>query len=133
MRQVEQANKSDSVNIKGTKKKSTIQAQGNMYTKIESHCETILILDEFCNICSSIYYAILKNGQREKTNLHSSIDGINKENQIILQYQTCTLTLCNGKKLSTKLTNWQLANVPVATTHTQIGDGRILVSQYTTC
>lgn len=62
MRQVEQANKSDSVNIKGTKKKSTIQAQGNMYTKIESHCETILILDEFCNICSSIYYAILKYG-----------------------------------------------------------------------
>lgn len=61
-------------------KKSTIQAQGNMYTKIESHCETILLLDEFCNICSSIYYAILKNGYREKTNLHSSIDGINKEN-----------------------------------------------------
>lgn len=28
------------------KKKSTIQAQGNMYTKIESHCETILLLDE---------------------------------------------------------------------------------------
>lgn len=37
------------------KKISTIQAQGNMYTKIESHCETNLILDEFCNICSSIY------------------------------------------------------------------------------
>lgn len=57
-----------------------------MYIKIELYCEIILILDEFCNICFLIYYMILKNGQREKMNLYSSIDGINKENQIIFEY-----------------------------------------------